>query len=169
MIVLIMLLLNLICWGCLGVWISFLIPHSVLSGNYIKGNCIFALNQIETVDILQNDTIYQIFSIHSEMILITKIPIFKKSSQCIKYLANFQLKWSCEFYGSPDGVALRGCLLDAPPQQWQQPPQRRRRRSALRWKEWSAKKKQLMTTWRRRGAKNEEEAGIRSRKKKQKW
>ena len=28
------------------------------------------------------------------MILITKIPIFKKSSQCIKYLIIFQLKWS---------------------------------------------------------------------------
>ena len=28
---------------------------------------IFALNQIETIDILQNDNIYQIFSIHSTL------------------------------------------------------------------------------------------------------
>ena len=48
----------------------------MLSGNYIKGNYIFALNQIETIDILQNDTIYQIFSIDSKVILITKIPNF---------------------------------------------------------------------------------------------
>ncbi|KAG5121879.1 hypothetical protein JHK84_040219 [Glycine max] len=39
---------------------------NILSGNYIKDNYIFALNQIETIDILQNDTIYQIFSIYSE-------------------------------------------------------------------------------------------------------
>ena len=114
MIVLIMLLLNLICWGCLGVWISFSIPHSVLSDNYIKGNYIFAINQIETVDILQNDTIYQIFSIHSQVILITKIPnLEKKNSQCIKYLTIFKMKlwvfqitWSVNYlwvvYGSSD-------------------------------------------------------------------
>ena len=101
MIVLIMLLLNLICWGCLGVWISFLIPYSVISASYIKGNYIFALNQIETVDILQNDTIYQIFSIHSEVILITKIPNLKKKTHNVSNIWQF-LKWSCECYGSSD-------------------------------------------------------------------
>jgi len=57
----------------------------MLSGNYIKGNYIFALNQIETIDILQNDTIYQIFSIDSKMTLITKIPNLKKKTH---YLSN---------------------------------------------------------------------------------
>ena len=61
-------------------------PQLMLSGNYIKGNYIFALNPIETIDILQNDTIYQIFSI-DKVILITKIPNLKKKTH---YLSNIQ-------------------------------------------------------------------------------
>ena len=49
------------------------------------GSYIFALNQIETIDILQNYTNYQIFSIDSKVTLITKIPNLKKKTH---YLSN---------------------------------------------------------------------------------
>ena len=73
----------------------------MLSGNYIKGNYIFALNPIETIDILQNDTIYQIFSIDSKVILITKIPNLKKKTH---YLSNIQqfLKLRLKFLDQHD-------------------------------------------------------------------